>query len=172
MFRDLKRSLGDDIFSRRTANASAYSNLNNIDPKYNNIIVLDELMDLTVDSQIISKLFTQGRQRNASMILLLQNAFPKGKHSTSISRNAQYIALFRCPTDRRQIGIMAERIFNKKNRYSCQFTMMLRLNLILTLWLIIKPIHPFIDKLSVLSLVRACHVARNFRIQDNRTTVS
>ena len=41
--------------------------------------------------------------------------FQRGKHNTSISRNAQYITLFRCPTDRRQIGIMAERIFDKQN---------------------------------------------------------
>ena len=35
--------------------------LSDIDPKYNNIIVLDDLMDLAIDSPIISKLFTQGR---------------------------------------------------------------------------------------------------------------
>ena len=70
-------------------------------------------MDMAVDSPIISKLFTQGRHRNATVILLLQNAFPKRKYNTSISRNAQYMALFRCPADRRQIGIMADRIFDK-----------------------------------------------------------
>ena len=88
--------------------------MSDIDPKYNNIIVLDDLMDLAVDSQIISKLFIQGRHRNASVILLIQNAFPKGKHNTSISCNAQYITLFRCPADRRPIGIMSERIFEKQ----------------------------------------------------------
>ena len=88
--------------------------MSDIDPKCNNIIVLDDLMDLTIDSQIISKLFTQGRHRNASAILQLQNAFSKGKHNTSISRNAQYIALFGCPADRRQIGLMAERIFDEQ----------------------------------------------------------
>ena len=35
--------------------------------------------------------------------------FPKGKYSTDISRNAQYI-VFRSPSDRKQIGI---RIFDK-----------------------------------------------------------
>ena len=70
-------------------------------------------MDIAVDSPVISKLITQGRHRNASVILLLQNAFLKGKYNTSISRNAQYMALFRCPADRRQIGIMADRIFDK-----------------------------------------------------------
>ena len=87
--------------------------LSDIDPCYNNIVVLDDLMDMAVDSPIISKLFTQGRHRNTSVILLLQNAFPKGKYNTSISRNAQYMVLFRCPADRRQIGIVADRIFEK-----------------------------------------------------------
>ena len=80
---------------------------------YNNIVVLDDLMDIAMDSSIIFKLFTQGRHRNASVILLLQNAFPKGKYNTSISRNAQYMALYRCPADRWQIGIDADRIFDK-----------------------------------------------------------
>ena len=112
MFKDLKKSLGHEIYFRELPTFQL--NLSDIDPKYNNIKVLDDLMDLAVDSQIISKLFTQGRHRNASVILLLQNAFPKGKHNMSISRNAQYMALFRCPAGRRQISIMAERIFDKQ----------------------------------------------------------
>ena len=112
MFKEMKRSLGQDIYFQE-GHPTFQLDLSGIDPKYNNIIVLDDLMDLAVDSPIISKLFTQGWHRNASVILLLQNAFPKGKYNTSISRNAQYMALFRCPADRRQIGIMAERIFDK-----------------------------------------------------------
>ena len=46
------------------------------------------------DSPVVSRLFTQGRDRNANVILLLQNMFPKGKYNTGISRNAQYLALF------------------------------------------------------------------------------
>ena len=34
--------------------------LSDIDPCYNNIVVLDDLMDIAVESPIISKLFTQG----------------------------------------------------------------------------------------------------------------
>ena len=111
MFKDLKKSLGHDIYFREGL-PTFQLNLSDVDPKYN-IIVLDDLMDLAVDSQIISKLFTQARHRNASVILLLQNAFPKGKHNTSISRNAQFMALFRCPA-RRQVGIIAERMFDKQ----------------------------------------------------------
>ena len=65
------------------------------------------------DSPVVSRLFTQGRHRNASVILLLQNMFPKGKYNTDISRNAQYLALFRSPSDRKQIGFIAERMFDK-----------------------------------------------------------
>ena len=39
--------------------------------------------------------------------------FPKGKFNTDISRNAQYMALFRSASDRKQIGIIAERMFDK-----------------------------------------------------------
>ena len=65
------------------------------------------------DSPVVSRLFTQGRHRNASVVLLLQNMFPKGKYNTDISRNAQYLALFRSPSERKQIGIIAERMFDK-----------------------------------------------------------
>ena len=41
--------------------------------------------------------------------------FPKGKFNTEISRNAQYMALFPSPSDRKQIGIIAERMFNKNS---------------------------------------------------------
>ena len=84
-----------------------------INPRYNNIIVLDDLMAEATDSPVVSRLFTQGRHRNASIILLLQNMFPKGKYNTDISRNAQYLALFRSPSDRKQIGIIGERMFDK-----------------------------------------------------------
>ena len=66
------------------------------------------------DSPVVSELFTQGLHRNASAILLLENMFPKGKYNTDISRNAQYLALFRSHNDRKQIGIIGERIFDKK----------------------------------------------------------
>ena len=46
-------------------------------------------------------------------MLLLQNAFLKGKYNASLSHNAQNMALFRCPADKRQIGLMADRLFDK-----------------------------------------------------------
>lgn len=88
-------------------------NLEEINPKFNNVLVFDDLMAQASDSPVLSSLFTQGRHRNASVILLLQNTFPKGKFNSDISRNAQYITLFRSPSDRKQIHMVAERIFAK-----------------------------------------------------------
>ena len=78
----------------------------------NTVIVIDDLMEEAKDSKIVSKLFTQGRHRNVSVILILQNAFPKGKFNTEISRNAMYMVLFRSPADREQIKRVGQRMFS------------------------------------------------------------
>ena len=110
-YEKLKKSLGKSIrFERGVPELS--ENLCEINPRYNIIIILDDLMAEATDSPVVSRLFTQGRHRNASVILLLQNMFPKGKYNTDISRNAQYLALFRSPSDRKQIGIIGERMFD------------------------------------------------------------
>ena len=88
-------------------------NLENIDDQVHNLWVLDDLMEEAVQSPIISQLFTRGRHRNLSVLLLLQNMFPKGKFNTNISRNALYKVLFRSPGDRKQIDILAEQTFAK-----------------------------------------------------------
>ena len=111
-YEKLKTSLGKSIrFERGVPELS--EDLCEINPRYNNIIILDDLMAEATDSPVVSRLFTQGRHRNASVILLLQNMFPKRKYNTNISRNAQYLALFRSPSDRKQIGIIGERMFDK-----------------------------------------------------------
>ena len=111
-YEKLKTSLGKSIrFERGVPELS--EDLCELNARYNNIIILDDLMAEATDSPVVSRLFTQGRHRNASVILLLQNMFPKGKYNTDISRNAQYLALFRSPSDRKQIGTIAERMFDK-----------------------------------------------------------
>ena len=111
-YEKLKKSLGKSIrFEKGVPKLS--EDLYEINARYNNIIILDDLMAKATDSPVVSRLFTQGRHRNASVILLLQNMFPKGKYNTDISRNAQYLALFWSPSDRKQIGIIGERMFDK-----------------------------------------------------------
>ena len=98
IFKDMRRNLGKYIYFKQGL-PDFELDLSDIDPCYNNIVVLEYLIDMDVDIPIISKLFTQGRHRNTSIILLLQNAFPKGKYNTSICRNAQYMVQHWCFSD-------------------------------------------------------------------------
>ena len=111
-YTSLKSALCDEIqFTQGLPELS--EDLHEINPKFNNVLVFDDLMSQAIDNPVLSKLFTQGRHRNASVILLLQNMFPKGKFNTHISRSAQNMVLFGSPSDRKQIDIIAERIFAK-----------------------------------------------------------
>ena len=111
-YEDIRRDLGSNIrFCQGVPELE--EDLGEIKTSKHTIFVLDDLMAEAKDSPVVSKLFTQGRHRNASVILLLQNMFPKGKYNTDISRNATYKVLFRSPGDRKQIDIMAEQTFAK-----------------------------------------------------------
>ena len=67
------------------------------------------------DSKLVSKLFTLGRHRKISVILILQHAFPKSKFNNEISRNAMYMELFRSPADQEQRKRVGQRRFPNSN---------------------------------------------------------
>ena len=100
-YEELKTSLGKSIrFERGVPELS--EDLCEINARHNNIIILDDLMAEATDSSVVSRLFTQGRYRNAEI-----------QYKTDISQNAQYVALFRSPSNRKQIGIIGECMFDK-----------------------------------------------------------
>lgn len=98
-YEQLQSSLGNDITIVQGL-PELSDDLHEINPKFHHILVFDDLMSQATESPVLSLLFTQGRHRNASVILLLQNMFPKLKFNTDICRNAQYLVLFRSPSDR------------------------------------------------------------------------
>ena len=130
-------------------------NLCEINPRNNNIIILDDLMAEATDSPAVSRLFTQGRHRNASVILLLQNMFPRGKYNTDISRNAQYLALFRSPSNRKQIRIIGERMFDKNRVHFMNAYYKETENRLDTYWWITNLAHQPISKLLQIYLGNA-----------------
>ena len=48
MFKDMRKVLGEDIYFQQGLR-EVEPNLSNIDPCYNNIVVLDDLMDMAMD---------------------------------------------------------------------------------------------------------------------------
>lgn len=59
------------------------------------LFVLDDLLDTAFSSGVVSNMYTSGRHRNLSVILLSQNLFPRSSNSRNISLNCNYIVVFR-----------------------------------------------------------------------------
>ena len=54
---------------------------------------------------------------NTSVIYLVQNLFPKGKESRTISINAQYMVLFKNPRDNTQVVNLAKQMYPGRVKY-------------------------------------------------------
>ena len=64
------------------------------------ILVMDDLMSEGGDDKDILNLFTQySHHLNVTVFYLCQDMFLKGKYAKTISRNAQYIVVFKNPRD-------------------------------------------------------------------------
>ncbi len=88
------------------------------DPKINNLIVLDDLMDVCSSDKKIANLFTKGcHHRNLSVIFIVQNLFYQGRESRTISLNTNYMVLFKNARDRSQIVHLAKQMFPGNTKF-------------------------------------------------------
>ena len=78
---------------------------------HGSLCIFDDVMNEMSSNSMVSKLFTCGRSHSGcSLVLMLQNIFPKGTQSRTISVNAQYQVLFHNPRDNLQISIFAHQL--------------------------------------------------------------
>lgn len=80
------------------------------DENKNLLFCLDDLLDTAFSSEVVSNMFTQGRNRRISVILITQNLFPQFKNARSISLNANYIIVFRNLRDSSSIYHLAKQV--------------------------------------------------------------
>ena len=80
-YKMMQSSIGKEIQFIR--GLPEFKDLREIDPKFNNVLVFYDLMAQATDRSLDSLLFTQGRHRNAGVILMRQNIFPNGKLNTT-----------------------------------------------------------------------------------------
>ena len=81
-------------------------------PEQNNLLIIDNLMSEAGDDKRLTDLFTKGSHHsNLSIIYILQNIFPKGKESRTISLNAHYMFLFKNPRDPSQINALGRQLY-------------------------------------------------------------
>lgn len=79
------------------------------------LLILDDLMNASGNSQLISDAFTRiGHHRNISIILIVQNLFFRGKYSRDISLNAHYFVCMKNPRDSGSIVTLARQMFGKQ----------------------------------------------------------
>ena len=75
------------------------------------LCIFDDVMNEVSSNSMVSKLFKRGRSHlRYSLVLMLQNKFPKGTQSRTISINAQYQVLFNNTRDSLQISILARQL--------------------------------------------------------------
>ena len=79
------------------------------------LIIIDDLMTESSNSEVISNLFTRGsHHRNLSVILLVQNFFAKGSQVRKITLNSHYVVLFKNPRDETIAGNIARQMYPNK----------------------------------------------------------
>lgn len=82
------------------------------------LIVIDDLMN-KLDNKIVDLFTGASHHHNVSVILILQNIFPRIKVMRDISLNAHYLILFRNTRDANQVNCLARQIYPRNSTYLC-----------------------------------------------------
>ncbi len=92
--------------------------LDKIQPSSKNLLILDDNMHNVANDIIISDLFTKlSHHKNISVILLVQNLFPKSKYMRDISSNSTYIVLMSNPRETLQIKTLSSQIDGANSKF-------------------------------------------------------
>ncbi len=70
-----------------------------------------------MNSETLMNLFTGTQHKNASVFLLTQNIYHKGKYSREININLNYLVIFRNPRDQLQIQVLARQMYPSNSKF-------------------------------------------------------
>ena len=109
----------------------------------------DDVMNEVSSNATISKLFTRGRSHlGCSLVLMLQNIFPKGSQSRTFSINAQYQILFRNPRDSLQISVSARQLCRLNSKSFLKFIKKHRIELMVIYFVVL---HNLVQMKSIIA---------------------
>ena len=75
------------------------------------IVVLDDLLHESKNSQEVTAMFTKAAHHKPCFIIfIMQNLFPPGKEARTRSLNTHYLVLFKNPRDKSQVEFLARQI--------------------------------------------------------------
>ena len=79
------------------------------------MIVLDDLLNESRNSQDVTAMFTKAAHHKPCAILfIMQNLFPSGKEARTRSLNTHYYIIFKNPRDKSQVEFLARQILPRK----------------------------------------------------------
>ena len=92
--------------------------LETIDPEKKNLIIIDDNMHNVVNDILISDIFTKlSNHKNITVVLILQNLFPKSKYMRDISTNSTYIVLMSNPRENLQVKTLSSQVDSANSSY-------------------------------------------------------
>jgi len=92
--------------------------VDNLDKNDNNLIIVDDNMHKATNDILISDLFTKkSHHKNITVIILIQNLFPKSKYMRDISISSNYIVLFKNPRENMQVKLLGRQIDGDKSNF-------------------------------------------------------
>ena len=81
------------------------------------IIVLDDLLNESRNSQDVTAMFTKAAHHKPCFIIfIMQNLFPSGKEARTRSLNTHYYVIFKNPRDKSQVEFLARQILPRKSK--------------------------------------------------------
>ena len=88
------------------------------DPRYKNLLVLDDLMTKFHSDERLTRLFSVGsHHKNLSIIFIIHNLFHHGKEMRTLSLNSHYLILFKNPRDKLQISTLARQMYPGQSKF-------------------------------------------------------
>lgn len=94
---------------------SGIISVNEIQPY--DIIVLDDLLHESRNSQDVTAMFTRAAHHKPCMIIfIMQNLFPPGKEARTRSLNTHYYCIFKNPRDKSQVEFLARQISPRNSK--------------------------------------------------------
>lgn len=92
--------------------------IENLNSKDNNLIILDDLMKQCQKDETVVNLFTtDSHHRNISVFFITQNLFDQGKFCRTISLNCHYMIILNNPRDRTQIEFLGRQMFPRNSKF-------------------------------------------------------
>ena len=86
-------------------------------PHVKKLVILDDQMTVLADNPELSKLFTEDSHHcNTTVMMLMQNPFPKGKSMRDVSLNSHYKILFQNQNDELSMRNILNRLELDKNK--------------------------------------------------------